>query len=121
MVSKVLPIGFEIREYLTLGGVSPFANWRRTLDPQTRARIDRVVRRFVDGNFGDHKAVGEGVHEARIHSGPGYRVYFGLDGPRRVVLLAGGTKGSQDRDIAKAKERWMEFIACKRRGEGPCH
>jgi putative addiction module killer protein len=121
MVPKMLPMEFEIREYVTLGGVSPFANWRRTLDPPTRARIDRVLERFVDGNFGDHKTVGEGVQEARIHTGPGYRIYFGLEGRRLVILLAGGAKGSQDRDVAKAKERWLEFIACKRRGEWLCH
>lgn len=107
----------EIREYLSAEGVSPFARWRRTLDPQVRARIYAVIRRFVDWNFGDCKGVGDGVQETRIHTGPGYRIYFGLDGAALVILLAAGTKASQERDIAKAKARWQDYKGRKQSGE----
>ena len=117
MVSKVLPITFAVREYLSPDQVSPFARWRRSLDPQVRARLDAVIERFADGNFGDCKGIGHGVQEARVHTGPGYRIYYGIDGLSVVILLAAGTKGSQDRDIAKAKARWTDYKERKRRGE----
>jgi putative addiction module killer protein len=107
----------EIREYLSSDGASPFARWRRRLDAQVRARIDAVIERFVDGNFGDHKGVGDGVQEARVHAGPGYRIYYGLDGVTLVILLAAGTKASQERDIEKARARWKDYKERKQRGE----
>ena len=98
-----------MREYLTVDGVSPFSKWHSTLSAQTRARIDRVLERFADGNLGDHKGVGEGVIESRIDTGPGYRIYYGRDGETILLLLAGGTKRNQDRDIRNAKERWKDY------------
>jgi putative addiction module killer protein len=119
----VLPIDeLEVREYLTAHGVSPFGLWLGTLDVSVRARIDQAIRRFADGNFGDYKGVGEGVLETRINTGPGYRIYYGLDGAALVILLAGGTKRGQDRDIAKAAERWRDYKERKRRAEiERCH
>lgn len=67
------------------------------------------------GNFGDVKPVGEGVSERRIDYGPGYRLYFGRDGERLVILLAGGTKRRQQRDIDRAKAAWREYQQSKRR------
>jgi len=82
-----------------------FANWLRKLrDEQARARIQIRIRRLSLGNFGDVKPVGEGVGELRIDYGPGYRVYFHQIGSLLVLLLVGGTKKTQDADIAKAKQ-----------------
>ncbi len=82
-----------------------YARWFKALrDQQARARIDVRIRRVASGNFGDVKAVGEGVSELRITYGPGYRVYFVQRGATLVMLLCGGDKSSQDRDIMKAKE-----------------
>ena len=103
-------------EYLTLDGSSPFANWRGQLDAAIRARIDLVIERFADDNLGDHKGVGDGVIETRIDAGPGYRVYYGKDDNAIVILLAGGTKQRQNRDIADAKDRWRDYEVCKKRG-----
>jgi len=71
-------------------------------DRQARARINARIRRLSLGNFGDVKPIGEGVSELRIDFGPGYRVYFVQRGQMLVVLLAGGDKHTQDRDIKKA-------------------
>ncbi len=80
-------------------------------DARAKGRILARLLRLENGNFGDHKAVGEGVFELRIDCGPGYRVYFGLDGSEIVVLLGGGDKGSQEADIRAAKERWADYNA----------
>jgi putative addiction module killer protein len=82
-----------------------FATWLCKLrDEQARARVQIRIRRLSLGNFGDVKPVGEGVSELRIDYGPGYRVYFQLVGNLLVLLLVGGTKKTQDADIAKAKK-----------------
>lgn len=100
----------KIQIYLTPDGKAPFRDWLSRLKNYAakgfiRTRLDRVAH----GNLGDHRPVGGGVHEMRIHVGPGYRVYFGLEGDSLVLLLWGGDKGSQTRDIAKAKEYWLDF------------
>ena len=67
------------------------------------------MRRLELGNFSNVKGVGAGVFEYRIAFGPGYRVYFGKDGDALVILLGGGTKKRQDRDIATAQLRWKDY------------
>ena len=80
-----------------------YARWfRRLRDRQARVRIDNRIRRLSLGNPGDVRPVGEGVSEIRIDYGPGYRVYFAQRGETLVVLLAGGDKDSQERDILRA-------------------
>ena len=82
-----------------------FDAWFGSLkDRQTARRIQARIDRAEEGNFGDHKAVGEGVSEMRIHHGPGFRVYFTQRGMEIVILLAGGDKSSQTQDIATAHE-----------------
>lgn len=73
-------------------------------DRQGKARIVKRLMRLEEGNFGDHAGVGEGVVELRFHFGPGYRVYYVQRGEALIILLAGGDKDSQARDIEKAKE-----------------
>jgi putative addiction module killer protein len=99
---------YELREYIE-DGKSPFAKWFIRLNPVTAARIDKYLRRMAQGNFGDSKSVGSGVQELRIDYGPGFRVYYGRDGECLVILLGGGSKRSQAKDIAEAKARWMRY------------
>ncbi|MBI5395799.1 MAG: type II toxin-antitoxin system RelE/ParE family toxin [Verrucomicrobia bacterium] len=91
-------------------GRNPFREWLHALkNDRGRAKIRVRLNRLRLGNFGDCKSVGEGVLELRIACGPGYRVYFGRDGRTLVVLLCGGDKGSQSRDIARAREFWLDY------------
>lgn len=87
-----------------------FASWLKALrDTNARARILVRIRRLELGNAGDAKSVGEGVSELRIPYGPGYRVYFIQQGQEIIVLLCGGDKSSQSRDIATAKQMAKEL------------
>jgi putative addiction module killer protein len=82
-----------------------FRGWLDGLrDGKARLRIDDRLRRLANGNAGDTKSVGDGVQELRLHFGPGYRVYYIWRDGVLIILLCGGDKGSQVRDIAKAKE-----------------
>lgn len=102
----------SLRILILRNGKSPFKDWLRSLqDIQTKARIQTRIDRLRLGNFGDYQGVGAGVFELRIHFGPGYRVYFGLHGAQVVLLLCGGDKSTQARDIADAQRYWKEFLA----------
>jgi putative addiction module killer protein len=98
-----------ILEFLDGRGASPFAAWFGELDAVAAAKVTTAVRRMELGNFSNVKGVGAGVFEYRIDVGPGYRVYFGKDGETVVILLGGGTKKRQDRDIATAHARWSDY------------
>jgi putative addiction module killer protein len=91
----------EIKKLELQNGLVPFDGWFDSLD----ARLTRVRA----GNFGDCKSVGSGVFELRIAFGPGLRVYYGLHGRQIVVLLGGGDKSSQARDIRRAQQLWQQF------------
>ncbi|MGE4157987.1 MAG: type II toxin-antitoxin system RelE/ParE family toxin [Planctomycetota bacterium] len=104
----------SIREYLDPNGRNPFREWLLTMNPQARARIQARILRFEQGNLGDHKFVGHGVWEAKADFGPGFRIYFGKAGRTLIVLLAGGSKGTQSRDIRKAWDRWRDYEEAKK-------
>jgi putative addiction module killer protein len=110
---------FAVQEYLDRDGHSPFALWFSALkDATARARISTAIFRMEDGNFGDSKSVGEGVFERRIDYGPGYRIYFGRDGDALVILLGGGTKKKQAKDIENARAGWDDYKARRRKALG---
>jgi putative addiction module killer protein len=91
-------------------GLVPFDEWFDSLrDRKVQAAVDARLTRLRAGNFGDFKSVGGGVFELRIALGPGLRVYYGLRGQHVVILLGGGDKGSQTRDIRRAQQLWQQF------------
>lgn len=96
--------------YRNAAGNEPFSDWLNSLrDSVARRRILTRLRRLELGNYGDFKAIGSGVNELRFFFGAGYRVYFGEDGDTLVVLLCGGNKSSQRRDIEQAQAYWQEY------------
>jgi len=102
---------YEIKEFAA-NGRSPFADWQDRLDPVTAARVDTCIRRLESGNFGAAKHLRGGVFEPRLDFGPGYRVYYGLDGKTLVILLGGGggDKRRQSADIEAAVRRWETYL-----------
>ncbi len=107
-----------IVEYLTAAGANPYRDWFRRLDPQAAMLVTVAIERLADGNTSRVKSIGEGAAEMRIDHGPGYRVYFGFDGRTLVVLLGGGTKRRQERDIAQALAAWRDYKARKKGRKG---
>lgn len=99
----------EVREYLDRRGHSPFAAWSDRLNREAAAKVAAALARMQQGNLSNAKGVGAGVYEYRVDFGPGYRIYFGRDGERLVILLGGGTKKRQQEDIATALTRWQDY------------
>ena len=103
-------IARDVRNYITPEGRNPFRQWLTQLrDKRARANIQRRIARLQEGNFGDSKRLSRDLYELRIDYGPGYRVYFGIFTSHVVILLCGGQKGTQRRDIAKAQNYWNEI------------
>jgi putative addiction module killer protein len=100
----------ELRIYENEQGNAPFSSWLDSLrDREARARIKKRLDRVEQGNLGDYRFVGEGVFELRIDYGSGYRVYFVQVERVIVLLLCGGDKSTQDKDIQQAKQFWADF------------
>ena len=100
----------QLLRYQREDGREPFSEWLNGLrDKMAQARIRLRLRQVEAGNLGDCEPVGEGVLELRVHVGAGYRVYCGRHGKTVVLLLCGGDKASQARDIEQAKQLWMEW------------
>ena len=96
--------------YQDENGNEPYTNWFNALrDKKGKGRVEARLRRLEQGLYGDCEPVGDGVLELRMFFGPGYRVYFGEDAENIVILLCGGDKDSQKRDINAAKEYWKEY------------
>lgn len=100
---------FTLVHYLPPDGKAPFERWFQSLGYVEAAKLSVALDRVAAGNFSNVKPVGAGVLELRIHFGPGYRVYFGRDGERIIVLLGGGTKQRQQRDIDAARRAWRDY------------
>ena|ERR1039457_6188298 len=99
----------DLRGYVDENGNERFANWLEGLDASAAAKVTIALTRMEQGNLSNAKGVGAGVYEYRIDFGPGYRIYFGKDGERLVILIGGGTKKRQRKDIAAAQECWAAY------------
>ncbi len=102
----------KVVEYLR-HGVSPFGSWFAGLDAHAAAKVGTALYRLEQGNFSNVKAIGKGVSEYRLEFGPGYRIYFGQEGNMVVILLGGGSKKTQKRDIKTARALWGEYKSKK--------
>ncbi len=104
----------QVLEYLDREGRSVFGRWFDDLDSRAAAKVAIAVARLSNSNLSGLKSVGGGVLEDRIDFGPGYRIYLGRDGDTIVILLGGGTKRRQQRDIEAARLRWDDYRKRKR-------
>lgn len=100
-------------------GAEPVKEWLEKLRKKKQfieySKIISRIDRAQSGNFGDHRFLGGNFGEMRIDFGPGYRVYFGIDGDEIILLLHGGTKESQQEDISLAEARWKKYLESKRK------
>lgn len=100
----------EVRNYRTRDGKEPFKKWFYSLkDKKAIGAIRKRINSLTLGNLGDYDGVGEGVIELRIRYGPGYRLYCGMKGNTLIIMLCGGDKSSQQKDIKRAKEYWHDY------------
>ena len=106
----------EIRILKLENGRVPYSDWYESLlDKRMRAAVQVRMARIRNGNFGDHKPVGNGVFELRIDLGPGLRIYYGDYQGKLVLLLGGGDKRTQQRDIATAITWWQQWKHFKKK------
>lgn len=110
---------FELRGFIDENGKKRFAEWFDGLDAIAAAKVTIALTRIERGNLSNAKSVGAGVLEYKIGFGPGYRIYFGKDGDRVVILIGGGTKKRQDSDIAAAQVCWADYKRRKRHAPYP--
>jgi putative addiction module killer protein len=109
---------FQVREYVTGAGHNPFEYWLLGLkDVKGRAIIGARIDRVSLGNLGDYKPIAEGVSELRLNFGPGYRVYFAFERDKVILLLGGGSKNTQQRDIQRAIYYWKDYLRNKNGNE----
>jgi len=103
----------ELYEYVKEDGEIPFETWLESLDITVRARVRIRLNRLRLGNIGDHKFIAKGVGELRMTFGGGCRVYYGMRGKEVVILLAGGDKDTQQKDIRTAMKYWQDYLSCR--------
>ncbi len=103
---------FQIGVYETETGRLPYSDWESGLSMTDRAIVTTRLIRIRQGNLGDCKPVkgGNGICEIRINFGPGYRIYYGIEGKKIILLLCGGDKKTQTKDIQKAKIFWDNYL-----------
>jgi putative addiction module killer protein len=107
----------QMLEYLDESGQSPFAQWFNRLNPAAAAKVTIALYRLEHGNFSNVKGVGAGVYEYKIDFGPGYRIYFGKDGERVIILLGGSDKKRQAVAIDNAQAAWAKYKKRKHKAD----
>lgn len=108
----------EVKYFEEESGEKPVENWLQSLLPNRKVEYAKIVKQIDKaglGNFGNHRFLGGSFGELKIDYGPGYRVYFGIDGKEIILLLHGGTKDGQQQDIITAQERWERYLQQKQK------
>ncbi|MBU6338950.1 MAG: type II toxin-antitoxin system RelE/ParE family toxin [Rickettsiales bacterium] len=100
---------YDIEIFTTTQGKEPFSDWFESFDRNIKKRIILRIDRIKNGNLGDYKNIGDGVFKFKFDFGSGYRIYFGKDNKKLIILLCGGDKKTQKQDIKKAKQYWLEY------------
>src|SRR5438552_1839284 len=101
---------WKILEYCSQSGGSYFRVWLESLSVELRARVQARIFRIENGNLGDFKNIGHGIFEFRLAFGAGYRIYFGFDSGKIIILLCGGDKAKQHKDILRSRDLWLEYL-----------
>lgn len=101
----------QLEIYITANGKKPFIEWLEALDAKIRYRIKEKLDRLSLGNFGDHKYICDGIYELRLDFGAGYRIYYGLENDKVILLLSGGNKATQKKDIQKAIKYFRDYLS----------
>ena len=105
----MITIRYVVKELVLETGGNPYRDWLEQMDNKTKARIQARFLQVERGNLGVHEHVGDGVYELKYYFGAGYRVYFGKEKNRIILLLGGGDKKTQNKDIKKAQRVWAEW------------
>ncbi|WP_263059731.1 type II toxin-antitoxin system RelE/ParE family toxin [Pectobacterium sp. F1-1] len=103
---------YAVKRYKCSDGKVPYTEWIQKLrkkDPRAASKVDIRIDRAEKGNFGDHKFERDGVWELRVDYGPGYRVYYAIEGDKIILLFTGGDKSSQSKDLDKAMQYWRDY------------
>lgn len=109
----MLVTSIKIKYYKNSKGEQPFKTWLFSLDKLTEHRIRVKINKILLGNLGSKEPVGDGVFEFKLYFGPGYRIYYGVIGKETILLLSGGNKSTQRKDIEIAKEFWKDYQRSK--------
>jgi len=108
----MLILNNQLKIYITKNGKKPFIKWLESLTDKTvRYRIKERLDRVALGNFGDHKFIGDGIYELRLNFGSGYRIYYGIEKDTIILLLCGGDKSSQKKDIKQAVIYLKDYLS----------
>ena len=100
----------QLNIYVTKDGKKPFVDWLESLDKTVRYRVKERLDRITLGNLGDYKLISDGIFELRLKFGCGYRIYCGNEENQIVLLLCGGNKATQKKDIKKAMAYWEDYL-----------
>jgi putative addiction module killer protein len=102
----------RIALFMTFSGREPYSDWLEEVEPEFQFRISAYLKRLaLGGSRKNIRAIGDGCFEMKINIGPGFRIYFGEVGKTVILLLGGGDKSTQFRDIAKIKEYWRNYVS----------
>lgn len=106
----MINVKYEIEIYSDVRGQEPFTQWLETLENTQRYRIKARLTRLAVGNFGDYKHIEDKIYELRFITKSGFRIYYCVENNKIVILLNGGNKNSQQKDILKAKEYFTDYL-----------